>query len=60
MLKTNILQKNFYTTNQKFYQLKLPINIDCMISDNNSVRLLSQSVEEIDLTDLYLTYSRLR
>lgn len=59
MSLTNILQKN-YTTNQKFYQLKLPINIDIMIPDNDSVRLLSQFVEEMDLTDLYSTYSCLR
>jgi len=43
-----------------FYQLKLPLNIDCMIPDNDSVRLLSQFVEEMDLTDLYSTYSRVR
>ena len=31
-----------------------------MIPNNDSVRLLSQFVEEMDLTDLYSTYSRLR
>lgn len=31
-----------------------------MIPDNDSVRLLSQFVEEMDLTDLYSTYSRFR
>lgn len=55
----NILQKN-YTINQKVYQLKLPLNIDYMIPANDSVRLLSQFVEEMDLTDLYSTYSRIR
>jgi transposase len=55
----NILQKD-YTTNQKFFQLKLPINIDYMIPVDDSVRLLSQFVEEMDLTDLYSTYSRIR
>lgn len=59
MLKQNILQKN-YTLNQRYFQLKLPINIDCMIPENDSVRLLSQFVEEMDLEDLYSTYSRLR
>lgn len=58
-IKTNILQKN-YTLNQKFYQLKLPLNIDYMIPTNDSVRLLSQFIEEMDLTDLYSTYSRIR
>lgn len=59
MLIKNILQKD-YTINQKFYQLKLPLNIDYMIPANDSVRLLSQFVEEMDLTDLYSTYSRIR
>lgn len=59
MTKQNILQKN-YTFNEKVYQLKLPLNIDCIIPENDSVRLLSQFVEEMDLEDLYTTYSRLR
>lgn len=59
MRTKNILQKD-YTINQKFYQLKLPLNIDYMIPANDSVRLLSQFVEEMDLTDLYSTYSRVR
>ncbi|MBE6053512.1 MAG: IS1182 family transposase [Clostridium sartagoforme] len=54
-----ILQKN-YTLNQKVYQLKLPFNIDCIIPSNDSVRLLSQFVEEMDLTELYSTYFRIR
>ncbi|MDS0528584.1 IS1182 family transposase [Clostridium sp. SHJSY1] len=59
MRTKNILQKD-YTINQKFYQLKLPLNIDYMIPANDSVRLLSQFVEEMDLTDLYLTYSKIK
>ena len=59
MQKQNILQKD-YTINQKFYQLKLPLNIDYMIPANDSVRLLSQFVEEMDLTDLYSTYSKIK
>ncbi|ATD56167.1 IS1182 family transposase [Clostridium chauvoei] len=55
----NILQQN-YTVNRKFYQLKLPFDIDCIIPENDSVRLLSQFVEETDLTDLYSTYSKIR
>lgn len=42
------------------YQLKLPLNIDFLIPDNDSVRLLSQFVEEMNLEDLYATYSRVR
>jgi Transposase and inactivated derivatives len=59
MRKRNILHKN-YTINQGFYQLKLPLNIDCIIPDNDSVRLLSQFVENMDLGDLYSTYYRIR
>lgn len=54
-----ILRKN-YTLNQKVYQLKLPFDIDCIIPSNDSVRLLSQFVEEMDLTELYSTYFRVR
>ncbi len=31
-----------------------------MIPNNDSIRLLSQCIEEIDLTELYQTYSRIR
>lgn len=59
MQKQNTLQKN-YTINQRFYQLKLPLEIDYMIPNNDSVRLLSQFIEEMDLEDLYATYARVR
>lgn len=54
-----ILHKN-YTLAQEFYQLKLPLDIDSIIPDNDSVRLLSQFVEEMELSKLYSTYSRIR
>ncbi|WP_194192695.1 IS1182 family transposase [Clostridium chrysemydis] len=59
MLIEKLLQKD-YTLNQKFYQLKLPFNLDCIIPKDDSVRLLSQFIEEINLTDLYSTYSKIR
>lgn len=55
----NILQKN-YTEFQSYYQLKLPFELDQIIPEDDSVRLLSQFIERMDLTDLYATYSRLR
>ena len=58
MLKTNILRKQ-YTLNDTNYQLKIPMNIDMSIPDNDPVRLISQYVEEMDLTALYDTYDRL-
>jgi transposase len=39
------------------YQLVLPINFGILIPENDSVRLLSQIVEELDLRDLTLAYS---
>ena len=58
MLLHNKLQKD-YTLNQSGYQLKLPLKLGTIIPKNDSVRLLSQFVEEMDLTDLYSTYDRI-
>ena len=58
MLKPIYLQKD-YTKNSDGYQLKLPLNIETIIPENDSVRLLSQFVEAMDLTDLYSTYERI-
>lgn len=58
MLLTKLLQKD-YTKNSDGYQLKLPLNLETIIPDNDSVRLLSQFVEAMDLTDLYSTYERI-
>lgn len=52
------LQKN-YTLNEEGYQLKLPLNLETVIPADDSVRLLSQFVEAMDLTDLYSTYERI-
>ena len=58
MLKHINLQKN-YSLNQSGYQLKLPLNLETIIPEDDSVRLLSQFVEASDLTDLYSTYERI-
>lgn len=57
-MNNNILHKN-YKANHSYYQLKLPIELDYIIPDNDSVRLLSRFVEEMDLEDLYATYERI-
>lgn len=49
-----------YTSNEKCFQLQIPMNFEFIIPDNDSVRLLSQFVEEMDLTCLYDTYSILK
>ena len=54
------LTHNDYTTHGGFDQLKLPLNVECMIPNDDSVRLLGQIVEEMNLSELYKTYSRLR
>ena len=42
------------------YLLKLPLEIGHVIPDDDCVRLLGQFVEELDLSDLYSTYSRVK
>lgn len=49
-----------YTLNEKCFQLQIPMNLNIIIPENDSVRLLSQFVEEMDLTCLYDTYSILK
>ena len=59
MNNLNTTIKN-YTSNEKCFQLQIPMNFEFIIPDNDSVRLLSQFVEEMDLTCLYDTYSILK
>ena len=47
-----------YTTKTKYFQLVFPINFEINISADDSVRLLSNVLEEIDYTELYGAYSR--
>ena len=53
-----ILRKQ-YTLNDKNYQLRIPMETDACIPENDPVRLISQFVEEMDLTALYDTYERM-
>ena len=59
MRKLNIIQTD-YTTYGDNYQFKFPLNFDYMIPKNDSVRLLSHIIEEMNLEELYQTYSRVR
>ena len=56
-MNNKILHKN-YTKFERVYQPKLPLEIETIIPGDDSVRLLSQFVEEMDLSDLYSTYKR--
>lgn len=58
-MQTLILLHKNYTLNEEGYQLKLPLNLETIIPVDDSVRLLSQFVEAMDLTDLYSTYERI-
>lgn len=40
------------------YQLKLPIDLDVLIPEDDSVRLLSLMMEELDYKKLYEAYSQ--
>lgn len=46
-----------YTLNSNVYQLKLPLALDGLVPNDDSVRLLSQVLEKLDYTKLYQAYS---
>lgn len=56
-INTFILHKD-YTRFPQNYQLILPLDIEHLIPDDDSVRLLSQYIERMFLGDLYRTYCR--
>lgn len=53
----NSTQKNF-TTKTTSYQLVLPLNVEMLIPANDSVRLLSEIMDQLDYSTLYKAYSR--
>ena len=55
-MQTNYTTKD-YTQNTMEYQLKLPLELDGFVPCDDSVRLLSQILEELDYTKLYQAYS---
>lgn len=59
MQKTNILHLD-YTSSRRIKQLRLPLELEYNIPANDPVRLVDTFVEEMDLSDLYKTYSRIR
>lgn len=56
----NILIQGDYTTSSLHYQIKLPLDLEISIPSDDPVRLLSAFVEEMDLSELYKTYNRIR
>ena len=59
MLLNKILQGD-YTVSSLNHQIKLPLDIEISIPSDDPVRLVSAFVEEMDLSDLYKTYDRIR
>jgi transposase len=56
MRNLNLQQKN-YSADSGYYQLVLPLDYEVIIPEDDSVRLLSRIVEEMNLTELYAVYS---
>jgi transposase len=57
MTNIKIQQKN-YTAEREEYQLVLPMNYEVIIPEDDSVRLLSLVLEELNYKELYEAYSR--
>lgn len=55
MTKQLIYQKD-YTEFHDAYQLVLPLNLEGLVPKDESVRLLSHILEELDYHDLYKAY----
>lgn len=55
-MKNIIVHKNYAQLSTN-YQLKLPIDLEVLIPEDDSVRLLSLMMEELDYTKLYKAYS---
>lgn len=56
-MKSQLIQQD-YTKFRRNYQLKICSELDVLLPCDESVRLLSEVVEELDYTNLYRAYSR--
>ena len=56
-MSSNLKYRKNYTEFGETYQLVLPLNLEGLIPDDESVRLLSHELEELDYTLLYQAYS---
>ena len=59
-MQLNKLIQRDYTSFSPYYQLKLPLDLEISIPSDDPVRLVSAFVEEMDLSELYKTYGRIR
>ena len=56
-MSSNLLYHKNYTELGETYQLVLPLSLEGLIPEDESVRLLSHELEELDYTLLYQAYS---
>ena len=56
-MKKKLIQHKNYTEFNGYYQLVLPLNLEMLIPEDNSVRLLSHILEGLNYTKLYKAYS---
>ena len=56
----NIQIHKDYTLSSFNYQFKLPLEMEVLIPNNDPVRLLNAFVEELELTDLYRSYGKIK
>ena len=56
-METTKLHNKNYTQFNEYYQLVLPLNLECLIPEDDSVRLLSHILEGLNYTKLYQAYS---
>lgn len=59
-MQLNKIIQGDYTSFSLYYQIKLPLNLELSIPSDDPVRLVSAFVEEMDLSELYKTYDRIR
>ena len=56
-MSSNLTYTKDYTKLGQVYQLVLPLSLEGLVPDNDSVRLLSHELEDLDYTLLYQAYS---
>ena len=56
-MTSKIKYQKDYTEFNETYQLVLPLSLEGLVPDDDSVRLLSHELEELDYTLLYKAYS---
>ena len=56
-MTSNLIHTKNYTELGECYQLVLPLSLEGLVPDDDSVRLLSHELEELDYTLLYQAYS---